>query len=338
MKAAVFNGKEIELKDVPEPIPKENQVLIKIKAVGICGTDLAIINGELATPVPLIPGHEFSGDIVSTGSAVDSSWIGKRVTAEINTSTCGKCYFCINGMKTQCNERKALGIHVNGTFAEYVAIEADLVHEIPENISYTDATMIEPLAAAYQTFETMPLAPEDQNIVIFGTGKMGLLILQLARLKGLNIIAVAGSDKKLELAEKFGAFEVINRHECKNIPGKITRLTNGTGADIVVDTTGNPDALADIVASCRARGKLHIKSTYGVTPINLRDIVMKEITIYTSRCGPFEKAIKGLEKSINIEDLNTRSYKLDDVEEAFKACREKSDHIRAVLIIDDESS
>ncbi|MHA2294480.1 MAG: zinc-dependent alcohol dehydrogenase [Candidatus Hodarchaeales archaeon] len=334
MKAAVFNGNDITLKEVSKPIPKKNQVLIHVRAAGICGTDVAITRGLLTnTPVPLILGHEFAGYIVAVGPEVDSSWIGRRVTAEINTATCGLCYFCLKDIKTQCNERKSLGIHVDGAFAEYLAIEVDLLHELPKSISYPDATIIEPLAAAYQTFVTMPLSSDDKSIVIFGTGKMGLLILQIAKAKGLEVIAVAGTEKKLELANKLGASEIINRYEIQDIAREIMDITDGIGADIVVDVTGNPKALQQVVSSCRALGKLHIKSTYGVTPINLRDIVMREITVYTSRCGPFQKAIDGLEsRTISTNDFITRVYNLTDVKEAFDTYGKDEGHIRTIIM------
>ena len=139
------------LKEVPNPVPSKNQVLIHVRSVGICGTDISIVNGNISTPVPLILGHEFSGDVISVTSEADKSWINQRVTAEINTSICGKCHFCQRNIPTHCTERKALGVHVNGALAEYIVVDSNLLHRIPDSISYNDATFIEPLAAAYQT-------------------------------------------------------------------------------------------------------------------------------------------------------------------------------------------
>ncbi|MFW9988980.1 MAG: alcohol dehydrogenase catalytic domain-containing protein, partial [Candidatus Odinarchaeota archaeon] len=305
MKAAVFDGKKIKLKIVSDPKLEDSQVLVHVKAVGICGTDLAIVKRDLPTPTPIIPGHELVGEVLKLGKDVEQSWLNKRVTSEINSNIDFNCYYCKKGQYSQCISRKAIGIDIDGALAEYIALESYLLHEIPDSISDDHATFIEPLAAAYQTFEMMPVGQNDKIMVIFGLGKLGLLITQVALLKGLSLITIDGSNKKLNLAKKFGANHLINRMNCKNIPNKIKELTNGLGGDIIVDTTGNPDALKDVIASCRTRGKIHIKSTHGIeTPINLTDVVVRELTLYSSRCGPFEKAIEGIKSgNIKVEEL-----------------------------------
>ncbi len=335
MKAAIFNGKGINIKEVPKPKPSDSQALIRIKAAGICGTDLAIVKGQLPTPVPIILGHEFSGEVIEVGKNVDPNWIGKHVTSEINSHIDKNCYYCKQEIFTQCISRKALGIDIDGAFAEYIAVESYLLHEYPPSISFDEATFIEPLAAAYQTFETMPLETDDKIMAIFGLGKLGLLITQVAKLRGLELIVVEGSNKKLELGKRFGANHFINRYEIDNIPKKIQDLTEGLGADIVLDCTGNPDALKDVIASCRTRGKLHVKSTHGLdTPINLTDIVIREITLYSSRCGPFNKAIEGLTSDkIMVDELITKKYNLEKINQAFASYEESKDHIKTIIQI-----
>ncbi|NVM35894.1 MAG: alcohol dehydrogenase catalytic domain-containing protein [Candidatus Lokiarchaeota archaeon] len=333
MKAAVFDGKEITIKTISDPKIKDSQVLVHIKAVGICGTDLAIVNGDLPTVTPIILGHEFVGEVIKIGKNVDQSWLNKRVTSEINSNIDFDCYYCKQGLFTQCISRKAIGIDINGTFAEYIALESYLLHKIPDSIPDDDATFIEPLAAAYQTFEMMPLDQNDKIMAIFGLGKLGLLITQVALLRGLILITVDGSNKKLNLAKKFGAHHIINRLNCKDIPNKIKDLTNGLGADIIVDTTGNPDALREIIASCRTRGKIHIKSTHGIeTPINLTDVVVRELTIYSSRCGSFEKAIEGIESGeVKVGELISNKFQLSDIKKAFKSYKLSRDHIKTII-------
>jgi len=335
MKAAVFDGKKIYINEVPNLIPSVSQALIKVKVAGICGTDLAIVKGHLPTPLPIILGHEFAGEVVEVGKEVDKSWIGKSVTSEINSHIDNNCFFCERGIFTQCKSRKAIGIDINGAFAEYIAVEAYLLHEFPDSISFNEATFIEPLAAAYQVFETMPLGPDDRVMAIFGLGKLGLLILQVAKLKGLEIIVIDESEKKLNLAKRLGASHLISRSKTKGVPEKIRKLTRGLGADIVLDATGNPDALGDIVASCRTRGKLHIKSTHGLAaPINLTDIVVRELTLYSSRCGPFKKAIEGLSSGkIQVGALISKEYLIDDIEEAFDSYGKSEDHIKTIITI-----
>ena len=335
MKAAVFDGENLTVKSVDDPKINVSQVLIHVKSVGICGTDLAIANKSLLVPTPIILGHEFSGDIVKVGSEVDQKWLDKRVTSEINSNIDFKCYYCKQGNYTQCVSRKALGIDIDGALAEFIAVESYLLHEIPDSISYDDATFIEPLAAAYQVFEVMPLDQNDKIMAIFGLGKLGLLITQIALLKGLKLIVVDGSSKKLALAKQFGAQYPLNRFESPSIPNKIKNLTNGLGADIVVDATGNPAALKDVIASCRTRGKVHIKSTHGVdTPINLTDMVVRELTLYSSRCGPFDKAIEGLKSGkIKVDKLISKKYNLEDIGKAFTSFEETNVQIKTIIHI-----
>jgi len=336
MKAAVYDGKVINIKETQKPTLTKSQALIRVKAAGICGTDLAIVKGYLSTPRPLILGHELAGEIVEVGNNMDQSWIGKRVTSEINSDIDNSCFYCKRNLFTQCISRKALGIDINGAFAEYVAVESYLLHEFPASISFNEATFIEPIAAAFQVFEMMPIEKDDKVIAIFGLGKLGLLISQVALSKGLDLIVVDGSDKKLELAKKYGVKETINRFHEENISKRIQDLTGGLGADIVLDATGNPDALKDIVASCRTRGKLHIKSTHGLaTPINLTDIVVRELTMYGSRCGPFDKAIEGLKSGkIKVKDLISETYPLEKIQEAFKSYEKSRDHIKTIIKIE----
>ncbi|MFX1280193.1 MAG: zinc-binding dehydrogenase [Promethearchaeota archaeon] len=335
MKAAVFDGQNLIVKTVKDPKINDFQVLIQVKSVGICGTDLAIVKKSLPTPTPIILGHEFAGDVVEVGSEVDQKWLNKRVTSEINSNIDFKCHFCKQGNHTQCISRKALGIDIDGALAEYIAVDSYMLHEIPDSISYDCATFIEPLAAAYQTFEVMPLNENDHVMAVFGLGKLGLLLIQVALQKGLTLFGVDGSHKKIALAKKLGVHYPLNRFDGPNIPNKIISLTGGLGADIVADTTGNPVALKDVIASCRTRGKIHIKSTHGIeTPINLTDVVVRELTIYSSRCGPFDIAIEGLKSGkIKVDKLISKKYKLEEIEKAVSSFEDIHHHIKTIIHI-----
>lgn len=152
---------------------------------------------------------------------------------------------------------------------------------------------------------------------------------------GLEVIVVDGFDKKLSLAKNYGAQYQINRLNCSDVSIKIKSITKGLGTDIVVDSTGNPDGLKSIIGSCRTRGKIHIKSTHGIdTPINLTDIVVRELTFYSSRCGPFERAIEGLKNhEIVVKDLISKQFSLIDIKRAFVSHKEDPDHIKTIIRI-----
>lgn len=335
MKAVLFDGKELIIKDIETPKIDDNQALIEIKTAGICGTDLAILRGDLTTPIPIVLGHEFAGVVIELGKKVNRKWLGKRVTSEINANIDFNCYFCQQNLFTQCISRKAIGIDIDGAFANYIAVDSYLLHEIPADISFKEASFIEPLAAAYQTFETMPIGDDDKTIAIFGAGKLGLLIIQVAILNGLEVIAIDGSNKKLELAKKFGAKFLINRLKNNDIPNQIKKFTDDLGADITLDATGNPNAISNVIASCRTRGKIHVKSTHGLgTKLNLTDMVVRELTLYTSRCGPFDKAIEGLKSGkIKVNELISKEFPLEKFSEAFNSYQRSRDQIKTVFII-----
>ena len=356
MKAAVFNGSILEVKEVPEPKLPDDYVLIKIKYCGICGTDITIVNGWYKVPTPLIIGHEFCGEIVKVANPRHSHLVGKNVACEINSYICGKCYYCVRGMPTHCVERKALGIDIDGGMAEYIAVPHYLVHLIPDSIKIEDATFIEPLAAAYQTFEMMPIATgsaqiastkinqnvgsvavniKQENAAVFGLGKLGLLIIQVAKQYGLNVIAVDRSEKKLNLAAKLGAAYTINPNKT-DVVQKIKSITNGVGVDYAIDCTGNDQVLQQVLSSTRSRGKIHIKSTHGLpAALNITELVVREISIHTSRCGPFEKAIKGLEsKKISVNEILTHIFPLDQINNAFEIIKEPST-IKVLIKISD---
>lgn len=333
MKAAVFDGESLNVEEVRDPRISETQVLVRVKSVGLCGTDIAIIKKTLPTPTPIILGHEFAGDVVKVGDKVDQKWLNKRVTSEINSNIDFSCYYCKEGKHTQCISRKALGIDIDGALAEFIKIESYSLHGIPDSLSYDQATFIEPLAAAYQIFETMPLDPSDETMVIFGLGKLGLLITQVALLNGLSLIVVDSSHKKLNIAKKLGAQKLINRFDGPNTINRIKTLTNGLGADVSVDATGNPLAIKDVLAACRTLGKVHLKSTHGLdTPINLTDVIVRELTLYTSRCGPFNKAIEGLNTGkINVDKLISKKIPLKDIEKAVDFYNINQDHIKTII-------
>ncbi len=333
MKAAIYDGKTIKIsKNIPDPEIKEEQVLIKVDSIGICGTDIAIIEGDLPVPVPIIPGHEFSGTIIDVDKKIDAnirkSLFNARVTSEINTNICGKCYYCLNNMPTQCIHRKALGIDIDGALAEKIAVNYSLIHKIPDNMSFEQATFIEPLAAAIQTFELMPVEEQDKNITIFGLGKLGLLIFQVLKamnLKNRKFILVGKHRNRIKIAQELGAEIIIEIDKIKRVFEEIAKITRGVGTDVAIDATGSAEALEDIIKSTRSRGKIHIKSTHGIpASIDVTDLVVREISIHTSRCGPFNKAIDLIKSGkIDLNPLISKVFMIDEIQDAINFAKSK---------------
>ncbi|MHA1230717.1 MAG: zinc-dependent alcohol dehydrogenase [Candidatus Helarchaeota archaeon] len=325
MKAAVLRDSGINIETVPKPIPREGQVLIKNIAVGICKTDISIIKGDYKIPLPRILGHEFAGIIEEVGNGVKGLKPGDRVTSEINIS-CGHCYFCRSGQRTQCLTVKAIGIYEDGAFAEYTLTPAYNVHKIG-NIDFNNATFIEPLAAAINTFDMSPLKKQHKNVVVIGAGKLGLLILQVAKIYGRKVIVIGKSH--LNLAKNLGADMIINAQK-EDFRKIIYDHTNEVGADVVVETTGNPQGIEMALDIIRNRGLICLKSTHGLmVPLDLTKIVVKELHLQGSRCGNFKKAIKMFHK-IRVKPLISKIYSLNDIKKAIKEAQ-KSENIKIII-------
>lgn len=330
-RAAVFEKpNNIVLTEKPKPGLEVNEVLIKVAYAGICNTDLSIFSGEYQVPfLPLVLGHEFTGEITEVGDSSYDDFLGKRVTAEINNTCIAyrrevKCPACNKGLNHHCSKRTVLGIiESDGAFAEYVKVPIGNIHVLPEEVSLKEGTFVEPLAAAFQTFEMAPVHPEDL-VIIYGLGKLGVLICSVAKHLGARVLAVSRSKEKLDRAKEFGAdFTLTPTDDVRSL---VNSLTNNLGADKVVEATGDPQVLSNCLNVVRPRGTIVLKTTTSIPVKNLDStkIVLDEIKLVGSRCGPFEKAIKMLaDKVIEVDSLISQVYPLSEIQNALKAARKK---------------
>jgi threonine dehydrogenase-like Zn-dependent dehydrogenase len=280
MQSLWLENQKLEFKaDVPIPIPAEDEALIRVRLAGLCSTDLELVRGYY--PFTGIPGHEFVGEVVS--SPKDSSWVGKRVVGEINI-TCGICETCKSGLPRHCERRKKLGIHDwNGVFAEYVVLPLTNLHTVSDQIPDDIAVFTEPIAAAYEIIEQNPLNPEDR-VLIIGAGRFGQLVAQVLRGTGCKLEVMARHPKQRELLKN------------QNIRTLIEQNLGDKKYDVIIEATGTPDGFLWARKSVRPRGKIILKSTYlGDIQVNFSGIVVDEISIIGSRCGPFEPALQLLE-------------------------------------------
>jgi len=252
MRAAVLRGPGgIRLEERPIPEVRENELLVRVKACGICGSDIAYYRrGETeASRPPIVLGHEFAGEVVELGGAARRVWArGDRVVIE-PVQSCGVCWACRRAMPNVCvGEKDVSGVSVDGGFAEYAKVSYRFVHRLPENVSYEEGALTEPLACAYYGVGKMRVSPGDFAVVI-GPGPIGLMMVQLARARGAGRLAVIGTrDYRLEAAERLGADHVINdrdpesRYFAEDPASEIRRLTDGRGADAVIVATGATEA------------------------------------------------------------------------------------------------
>ncbi len=288
--------------DLARPVPPPGEALVRVVVAGICSTDLELLRGYY--PFTGVPGHEFVGVVES---APDPRWIGRRVVGEINAS-CGHCRQCREGRRTHCEERTVLGIlRRNGAFAEHLSLPVANLHEVPDGVPDELAVLTEPLAAALQVQEQVPMG-RDRRVLVVGDGKLGQLIARTLALTGCELRVVGRHRDKLERLSRLG----IATGTAEAIPAR--------RADVVVECTGNPEGLAIARRAVRPRGTIVLKSTYaGEATVNLSSIVVDEVTLVGSRCGPFAKALAVLEGGrLDLSDIISAEYPLADGVAAFE--------------------
>nr|MDO8135455.1 alcohol dehydrogenase catalytic domain-containing protein [Candidatus Njordarchaeum guaymaensis] len=322
----------VVVREVDQPSITDEGVLIRVVAGGICGTDLAIVSRKLKAPLPLVLGHEFAGEVAAVGKDVEDIDVGNRATSEINL-TCGKCFFCESGIPTHCLKRKAIGIDVNGAFAELMAVPRENVHILPEPISYEEGVFIEPLAAAIQTMKLSKIDSKD-TVVIVGDGRLGQLVAQAvkAAVPDSKVLMLGKHDSKLRLAEEIGAVDRTINVARQNPEKTVMSETEGLGANVAVEATGKPDAVNMALGLVRHRGTVALKSTHGENAtIDATQVAVREITLQGSRCGPFDEAINMLsEGKVKVKPLISARFPLAEALEAFKVAG-KPETLKVIL-------
>ncbi|MDK2412541.1 alcohol dehydrogenase catalytic domain-containing protein [Aphanizomenon sp. PH219] len=307
MKGLWLENNQLELRtNIPIPEPPPGEALVRVLRAGICNTDLELIKGYY--PYTGIIGHEFVG-IVEQGP---KQLINQRVVGEINAA-CGNCRFCRCGQPTHCENRTVLGIvNRNGAFAEYLSLPIENLHLVPENVSTAAATFTEPIAAALEIQQQIQISKDDRVLVV-GDGKLGQLIAQTLALTGCELL-------------------VVGRHEDKliNLAGKgiktgLADSVTNRYFDISVDCTGNPEGFNIARRALRPRGTLILKSTYaGNLSLDASSLVVDEITLIGSRCGPFVPALELLATGkVDVQYLIDSSYPLSQGLEAFEKAKTK---------------
>jgi threonine dehydrogenase-like Zn-dependent dehydrogenase len=315
--ALVFRNNILTLdKNYPRPDLQSGEALIRVLLAGICNTDLEITRGYLAFQGVL--GHEFVGIVEAVyegpGASPPTYLIGKRVVGEINAA-CHRtdCVYCQQNMFTHCPNRTTLGIvNRDGAFAEFLTLPVANLHLVPDNISDEEAVFVEPLAANFEMLEQVHLKPTD-SVVILGDGKMGQLAAQVLPLVGCEVMMVGKHEEKLALAEKRGV-----RTYLLDDATSFT-LENKRRVDLVVECSGSAQGMEIALRLVRPRGTLILKSTVSEKSLlHLAPIVIDEIRVQGSRCGPFAPAIRALSQyTVDIQPLISARYNLDDGIAAF---------------------
>ncbi len=324
MRALISRGNELSLeRDYPEPTPVHGEALIRVLQAGICNTDLEITRGYKGGFHGVL-GHEFVGVVeVIYGAGPAQQYhhlLGKRVVGDINAA-CRRpdCYYCQRGIFSQCPRRTTLGIvNRDGAFADYVLLPVENLHLVPDNVSDEEAVFVEPLAANFEIMEQVHIRPTDV-VMVLGDGKMGQLAAQVLALSGCEVSMIGKHEEKLALVESRG----ISIHRLEDVE---LMVEDGTRpADMVVECTGSAHGLETALRLLRPRGCLILKSTVAEKSLlHLAPIVIDEIRVQGSRCGPFEPALRALsQKLIDVQPLISARYSLNEGLEAFEHAQQR---------------
>ncbi len=288
--------------DLPDPAPRQGEALVRVLLAGICNTDLEMVRGYV--PFTGVPGHEFVGRVAV---CADSTWMGKRVCGEINV-ICGECEECLAGRTTHCVRRTTLGIHNrHGCFAELLTLPLRNLHLVPDSVRDEHAVFAEPLAAALEILEQVHVRPTDR-VLVLGDGKLGSLVAQVLSHTGASLLVVGRHAEKLVHLQRRG----IRTGFAGDVRPRM--------ADVVVECTGHPSGYALARRALRPRGTLILKSTYhGEASLDLSSLVVDEITLIGSRCGPMSAALSCLAaQRVDVGPLISQRFALDEGVHAFE--------------------
>lgn len=315
MHSLVLTQDGLQVADMPRPPVMPGEVRIEVRAVGVCGTDIQIWQGEKEAPLPLILGHEISG--VVHKSSVNDIEEGMMVTTEVDIP-CGRCWYCKRGHSHICPKRKTLGIDVDGGMAEYVSVPASLIHPLPEDVDIQTGVFAEPLASAIGTAKRTGIR-ENESVAIIGSGRLGLLVAQVYDAYGANVYVVGRNKWQLGLARRVGLRNTLLTHDDDWIR-EIKNATQGVGPRVAVECTGTPKGAQMALEVVRSRGIIALKSFHGKeVPLNTDRIVMKELRIVGSSRGPYDEALDMLQKGrIEVNRLISKEFPLEEGEEAFR--------------------
>lgn len=326
----------LEVMEVEEPQIGPDQVKIEVKYAGVCGTDLHTYEGKYKVKAPVTLGHEFSGQVVEVGANVEGIQVGDRVTSETTFFICGECRYCKSRQYNLCASRRGLGTQQNGGFAKYVVARKESVHKLPDNVDYLSAALTEPLACAHHAVSKAGIK-EGEVVVVLGPGPIGLLTAQIAKSLGATVIITGLSKDKvrLEKALELGIDYAVNIQN-EDLKELANGLTNGYGADVVLECTGAVPAVAmglDVLAKQGRYVQVGIFASPEI-PVDFEKIIQKEISVIgCCSQNPFdwEPSLRLMnEQRVNAKALVTHKFPITEWAEAFKLMR-NGEAIKVVL-------
>lgn len=326
MKALLLTEyKHLELADIPTPEIGPDDLLVQVKACGICGSDIHGWDGSSGRRIPpLVMGHEAAGVVSAVGENVTGFAVGDRVTFDSMVS-CGKCHFCLEGRPNLCDDRMVLGVSCGdyrryGAFAEYISVPARITFPIPDELPFAHAALIEAVSVAVHAANRTPVKMGDTAVVV-GSGMIGLLVIQAIRLAGCsNVIAVDLSDEKLKVAKQLGADVTLNASK-DDVVARVKELTSGRGADVALEVVGATATVQSAIECTRKGGSVTIVGNLAPTvEFPLQSVVTRELNIFGSCASSREypACIDLLARgAIRVEEMISAKAPLEDGPEWF---------------------
>lgn len=335
MKAAVTHDvKTVSIDQVPVPVPAEDEILVRVLTAGICGGDVRIFNGTFPyLNYPIINGHEFCGIVTEAGKAAAGFSPGDYVTAE-PIIPCGECYACSVGKINCCSSLKVLGVHVDGCFAEYIAVKAARAYKLPDSIQPLDACMIEPYGIGLHALNRLQAA-EGEQLLILGAGPIGLAALDIAKSKGLQVMISDVYPSRLEIARRLGADAVVNPQTC-NVLEEGQRFTNGNGFPVVLEATGVSDVMSSAQQYITNGGRICLAGVTNKTvEFSTMTFCNKEATILGTRnslhtFSPLMEMFS--QKKLHPELLRTHVFDLDHYGDAIQTAAQSTGNVCKIVI------
>ncbi len=339
MRAVVCYGKdELKLEEIPKPIIQEpDEVLIEVKAVGICGSDFALFsgNGPSWSRYPVVPGHEISGVVIDKGPEADKFCVGDAVVID-NYLRCGKCYYCKKGDYFHCEHYREIGFTVNGGLAEFCLIPKTNLFLVPEGLDVKDAVLAEPTATAIRACRKADVRSTD-TIVVLGCGPLGVLLVAVAKSMGAARVILAGRGERLKRAQKIGADIAIDTSE-QNWPERVLEENNGAQVDFVLEATGSTEIINPAIEIAKAGGTVVLLGITWGRPVSFSvdKMVMKEVSLISSVAGVgcFEEALILLKRGkVNPFEIITHTFPLEEFKKALKYERKRIEGAIKVRIV-----
>ena len=341
MKALVLEEySKLVYKAMPIPEIGDKEVLIEVKACGICGSDVHGMDGSSGRRhTPLIMGHEASGVIVKKGNKVDDFSEGDRVTFD-STIYCGECFYCRKGLINLCDNRRVLGVspkeyRQHGAFAQYVAVPDHILYRLPEGLSFVQAAMVEPVSIAFHAINLTPISLND-SVVVIGAGMVGLFVVQALRAAGCGkIIAVDLEQNKLDLALKLGADHALLAGQV-DVPEEVRKLTENRGATLAVEVVGNTAAVNTAISSLRKGGALTIVGNLAPTvEFPLQEIVTRQIRVQgsCSSCGEYPACLDLIARGvIKVDEMISNTAPLAEGADWFQRLYNQEQGLMKVIL------